>query len=44
MLRRPRIRHVEVRNPQELREVAKKGYDKFDEMNGIHFNQKQKTD
>jgi len=35
---------VEVRNPQELREVARKGYEKFDEMNGVHFYRKPKTD
>ncbi len=35
---------VEVRTPQELREVARKGYEKFDELNGVHFYRKIKTD
>jgi integrase/DNA-directed RNA polymerase subunit RPC12/RpoP len=35
---------VEVRTPQELREIARKGYEKFDEMNGVHFYRKPKTD
>ena len=35
---------VEVRTPQELREVARKGYEKFDELNGVHFYRKVKTD
>jgi hypothetical protein len=35
---------VEVRTPQELRDAARKGYEKFDEMNGVHFHRKPKTD
>jgi integrase/transposase-like protein len=35
---------VEVRDPQTLRDVARKGYEKFDEMNGVHYYRKPKTD